>query len=149
MNFSLKELVLFSLYWVEWNSFILGILGAINEAKGANIVKDMVSYIDKNNLNIKVVVIGQITIAINSKSFAVTGRYDKKELPNLVLKHKITKFFIPSIWPETFSYTTDEIIQMAYPLTVFDLGAPAERVRNYELGKVIKIGEQHEVLFKK
>ncbi len=121
---------------------VIGILGAINEAKGANIVKDMVSYIDKNNLNIKVVVIGQITIAINSKSFAVTGRYDKKELPNLVLKHKITKFFIPLIWPETFSYTTDEIIQMAYPLTVFDLGAPAERVRNYELGKVIKIGEE-------
>ena len=83
---------------------VIGILGAINEAKGASIVNDIVSYIDKNNLNIQVVVIGQISIPINSKSFVVTGRYDKKDLPSLVLKYKITKFFIPSIWPETFSY---------------------------------------------
>ena len=61
----------------------------------------------------------------------------KKDLPEIVKRFNITKFFIPSIWPETFSYTTDEIMQMGYPIIVFDLGAPIERVRNYELGMVI------------
>jgi len=117
----------------------IGILGGINEAKGAGIVKDLVSHIDNNKINAKVIVIGQISIPINSKSFECTGKYDKKELPNIVKKLNITKFLIPSICPETFSYTTDEIMQMGYPLIVFDLGAPAERVRNYELGKVIRM----------
>jgi len=125
----------------------IGILGGINEAKGAGIVKDLVSHIDNNKINAKVIVIGQISIPINSKSFKVTGRYDKKDLESIVRKYNITKFLIPSIWPETFSYTTDEIMQMGYPLIVFDLGAPAERVRNYELGRVIEIDKINEVLF--
>lgn len=116
---------------------IIGVLGGINEAKGANIVKKLVSYIDENKINAKVVLIGQVSIPISSKSFEVTGRYNKKDLPEIVKRFNITKFFIPSIWPETFSYTTDEIMQMGYPIIVFDLGAPVERVRNYELGMVI------------
>jgi glycosyltransferase involved in cell wall biosynthesis len=122
-------------------------LGGINEAKGATIVKNLVAYIDENKLNAKVVLIGEISIPISSKSFEITGRYDKKNLPNIVKQFNITKFFIPSIWPETFSYTADEIMQMGYPLIVFDLGAPAERVRNYELGMVIEMDKINEVLF--
>lgn len=119
------------------NMTIIGILGGINEAKGANIVKKLVSYIDENKLNAKVVLIGEISVPIDSYSFEMTGRYEKKDLPEIVKTLNITKFFIPSIWPETFSYTTDEIMQMGYPLIVFDLGAPSERVKEYELGTVI------------
>lgn len=126
---------------------IIGVLGGINEAKGANIIKDLINYIDSNKLNVKIVVIGQISIPINSDSFEVTGRYDKKDLPDIVKKLNINKFLIPSIWPETFSYTTDEIIQMGYPLIVFNLGAPSERVKNYELGKVVEINKIEEVIF--
>jgi len=132
---------------IKNDKIIIGILGGINEAKGANIIKDLVSYVDDNKLNVKIVVIGQISIPINSDSFEVTGRYDKKSLPDIVEKLNISKFLIPSIWPETFSYTTDEIMQMGYPLVVFDLGAPAERVKHYELGKVIEINKIKEVIF--
>lgn len=48
---------------------IIGILGGINEAKGANIIKELVDYVDNNKLNAKIVVIGQISIPINSNSF--------------------------------------------------------------------------------
>jgi len=51
---------------------------------------------------------------------------------------------IPSICPETFCYTAEEIMLMEMPLAVFDLGAPAERVRNYNKGLVIeKIDAQY------
>jgi O-antigen biosynthesis protein len=127
---------------------IIGILGGINEPKGANIIKDLVKYIDDNRLNVKVIVIGQISIPLKSNSFEVTGRYDKKDLPEIVTKLNITEFLVPSICPETYSYTTDEIMQMGYPLIVFDLGAPAERVKNYELGKVIKLEDLYNEVFK-
>jgi glycosyltransferase involved in cell wall biosynthesis len=45
---------------------------------------------------------------------------------------------IPSIWPETFSYTTSEAILLGYPVVCFDLGAPACRVRTYDCGMVVE-----------
>jgi GT2 family glycosyltransferase len=116
---------------------VIGILGGIGTAKGSLVVKNMVEHIDKNKLDIKIVVIGNINQHINSPSFTVTGSYKSEELVKLVKEHNITEFFIPSVWPETFSYVTDEIMQMGYPLTVFDLGAPAERVKDYVFGNVI------------
>lgn len=39
-------------------------------------------------------------------------------------------------------------MQMGYPLTIFDLGAPpAERVKNYRLRKVIEIEKVYSILF--
>lgn len=127
----------------------IGILGGINEAKGALVIQKLVKHIETNHLNAKVILIGQISIPITSPYFEVTGRYEKTKLAEIVKEKKITQFLIPSIWPETFSYTTDEIMQMGYPLIVFDLGAPAERVKNYKLGKVIQIQKLSEVLFEK
>ena len=121
----------------QTENITIGILGAINYAKGASVVADLVKLIDKENLNIQVVVIGEISHSIKSDKFFVTGRYDKKDLPKIIQKHSINIFLIPSIWPETFSYTTQEIISMDLPLMVFDLGAPAERVREYEKGLVL------------
>ncbi len=131
------------------DKLVIGVLGAINEAKGANIIKKLAAYIDDNRLNAKIVLIGQISVPVSADSFEMTGRYDKKSLPDIVQKYHITKFLLPAICPETFSYTAEEIMQMGYPLIVFDLGAPAERVKHYDLGQVIKIDELYESLFGK
>ena len=116
---------------------VVGILGGINYAKGASIVRDLVALIDKKNYNINVVVIGEITEPIQSNRFTVTGRYEKSALPKLIEKYKIDIFTIPSVCPETFSYTTQEIISMQLPIVVFNLGAPAQRVKNYDKGHVV------------
>jgi glycosyltransferase involved in cell wall biosynthesis len=42
------------------------------------------------------------------------------------------------VWPETFSYVTEEAMDMGLPIACFDLGAPAERVRGYAKGVVIE-----------
>ena len=47
-------------------------------------------------------------------------------------------FLIPSVWPETFSYTTSEIISMGFPVAVLPVGAPVERVKRYARGLVLK-----------
>ncbi len=122
----------------EKNGVTIGILGAINLAKGAAVVKKLVKTIEERNLNIDVVLIGEISEHIKSKRFHVTGRYERENLPSLVKEHNIDIFLIPSICPETFSYTTQEIIMMQLPLIVFDMGAPAERVNEYDKGVVIK-----------
>lgn len=127
---------------------VIGILGAIDTAKGLDIIKNLLNHMKKNKLNAKIVLIGYMSDPIDeSKFFHCTGKYEKKNLPLIVKKKKITQFLIPSIWPETFSYTTEEIMQLGYPLTVFDLGAPAERVKKYKYGKVIKQENLYDELF--
>ncbi len=132
---------------VDNSELRIGILGGINEAKGANVIKKLVQYIDKNKLNAKIVLIGIISIPISSPSFEMTGRYHHDELPELVKKLNITQFLIPSVCPETYSFVADEIMQLGYPLTVFNLGAPAERVANYPLGNVIEMDEIYSLIF--
>lgn len=112
----------------------IGVLGAINFAKGSQVIKRLVQTIDRDNLNIKIVVIGEINETIRSEKFSFTGRYQRSELSNIIKEKKVDVFLMPSIWPETFSYTTQEIMMMDMPLMVFNLGAPAERVLNYHKG---------------
>ena len=132
-----KPLAPVSLSTKEHTTLTIGILGAIDYIKGSHIVKQMVQLIEKNDLDINVVVIGEITEPIRSKHFQVTGRYQREKLPSIIEEHHVDIFLIPSIWPETFSYTTQEIMMMELPLMVFNLGAPAERVSKYEKGYVI------------
>ena len=120
------------------NKVIIGILGAINHAKGAHIIKDLVDAIEKRDLNIDIVLIGETSEYIKSRHFKKTGAYQRGALPKLVEEHEIDIFLIPSICPETFSYTTQEIIMMQMPLMVFNIGAPAERVSRYEKGVVLE-----------
>jgi len=84
-----------------------------------------------------VVLIGEISEFIKSPHFKVTGRYEREQLPDIIAQEQIDIFLIPSICPETFSYTTQEIMMMQMPLMVFDVGAPAERVAHYEKGHVL------------
>jgi GT2 family glycosyltransferase len=116
---------------------VIGILGAINYAKGSQVIKQLVQTIERNNLNIKVVLIGEIAEPIKSKYFHVTGKYTRENLPNIIQEQQIDIFLIPSIIPETFSYTTQEIMMMKLPLMVFNIGAPAERVSQYDKGYVL------------
>ncbi|MCB5197373.1 glycosyltransferase [Deefgea salmonis] len=124
----------------------IGVLGGINEAKGANIILKLVNYFDESDIPAKLILIGEISIPIMSSSFEKTGRYNKNELEKIVLDKEIDVFLIPSIWPETYSYTTDEIMQMGYPLIVFNYGAPAERVCQYELGEVVGINQLNKTI---
>jgi GT2 family glycosyltransferase len=123
---------------VEGNSsLIVGILGGINYIKGLEVVKKILSLIEEDHLNIKIVILGEVSENIESKNIIVHGKYNREEILRLTVLYGIDLFLIPSVIPETFSYTTEEVITMNYPVAVFDLGAPAERVKLYKKGIII------------
>lgn len=116
----------------------IGLLGTLVKHKGAEIVKETLKYIEQNNLNINIILIGQSGEKIRSKHFLETGFYSRDMIPRLIFENDIDVFWIASIWPETFSYTTEEIMTMKFPIMSFDLGAPAERIKKYEKGAIIR-----------
>lgn len=116
----------------------IGILGAISGQKGLGVLKQMIAYLEEHReVNMHLVLIGEAAVELNSSVLTITGHYKREDIPELTKLYDIDAFFIPSIWPETFSYTTAEVMFMELPIAVYDIGAPAERVRHYEKGLII------------
>lgn len=114
----------------------VGVIGQISFQKGAGIVADLVGLIDQATLPVRVVVIGTLDAAVTSSRLTVTGPYRREDLVGLIEAHRANLFLFPSICPETFSYVTEELTLLGLPVVAFDLGAPGERLRSYEQGRL-------------
>ena len=121
------------------NTLNIGLLGALPIHKGSKIVQQMVDLIEQHNLNVKIVLMGYTDGNVSeSYCFKILGKYERKDIPELTIQNDIDIFFVSSIWPETFTYTAEEVMKMDMPLACFKLGAPAERVAKYHKGLVIE-----------
>ena len=67
----------------------------------------------------------------------VHGEYELSELPGLLERYGVNIGFISSIWPETFSYVTQELMMLDLPLVCFDIGAPRDRIGKWKKGRII------------
>lgn len=115
----------------------IGLLGTLTELKGARLVQQMVQLAEERKLPIRFILCGNTAMKIRSRLFTQTEAYRPEQLPRLILEQDIDLFFMASIWPETFSYTTQEVMEMGMPVACLPLGAPAERVSRYEKGTVL------------
>jgi len=135
------RLVLFDRHGKK-NIRTIGVIGFLALHKGSRIVFQINKRIAVRNLGIRIVVIGDLPehpekYTGSRDGIIVTGPYRRDNLPAIVETYGVDMVLLPSIWPETFSYVTEECIRMGLPVAVFDLGAPAERVRLYDKGIVI------------
>lgn len=111
----------------------IAVLGDIlNVPKGQKIIQKLEKLLDHS---IRLMVIGRFDAQTDQT--IVTGPYERENLPDLMEKHQIDIVFIPSVCPETFSYTTAEAIMMGLPVACFNIGAPVERVSKYKKGLII------------
>ena len=125
----------------------IGVLGAINAAKGLNIVKQLADIIEKQDAPAEVVIIGFTSEdPIAHPRIVTTGKYAREDLPRLIQKHAINLVLIPSVWPETFCYTVEEAIRMGLKVACFNLGAPPERLADYPDGLILDTFDSAEIL---
>jgi glycosyltransferase involved in cell wall biosynthesis len=115
---------------------VIGVVGEISPQKGAHVVREMVERIEREQLPVRVVVLGTLNVAQKSERLKVTGAYRREDLVSLIEENGVNMFFFPSIWPETFSYVVAEMIALGLPIVAFDLGAPAERLRHYRSARL-------------
>lgn len=117
----------------------VAVLGNIGAQKGAGLIAPLGAALAAKNINL--VVIGNIDpgYAIPSR-IKVHGTYDVCDLPDLVQRYGITEWLVPSIWPETFSYTTHEALATGLPVYAFDIGAQGAAVTRADNGHPVKFG---------
>ncbi|HUX62983.1 glycosyltransferase family 4 protein [Sulfuricella sp.] len=125
---------------------VIGVIGQIGYHKGGGVVRDLANHIRIAGKKAHIVVIGTIEYDLPKESVTITGPYRPEQLPELLETHGVNVGFFPSIWPETFSYVTEEMITMGLPVLTFDLGAPGERVAQYAYGRVIPLGSPESIL---
>lgn len=112
----------------------IAMLGNMNPIiKGSDIIAELCKSNKKDY--VKFFIIGSYKRKL--KNLTVSGKYKPEELPLYIKKYQIDIVFIPSICPETFSYTTSEAMMMGVPVACFNFGAQAEKVKKYSKGLVI------------
>lgn len=117
----------------------LGVVGHINAHKGAPIVQEVARLMDLRHAGERLTVFGALDGRQAAKCLTVTGRYDRNDLADLITQHGVNMLAFTSIWPETFSFVISELMSLGLPIICFDMGAPAERVSAYALGRVVPI----------
>lgn len=121
---------------------VIGVLGNIGFQKGAGVLRDLSTRLagqrDIGQRDIGLVVVGNVDPAHPLPvSARIHGDYEVGDIPELVARYGITHWLIPSIWPETFSYTTHEALATGLPVLAFDIGAQGDAVRAAPGGHVV------------
>lgn len=128
------------------DQLVIGVVGQIGFHKGAAFVQGLAQEIEQQGAMERIAVIGSLEGRCNPAIVRQSGPYQREDLAKAILESGANIMLFPSIWPETFSYVTQEIIQFGLPLACFSYGAPAERVKQYEKGLVLKSQDPSDVL---
>lgn len=120
----------------------IGFIGAIGVHKGLNVIKELALEIDKKKLSVNLKIIGYTSDDefLNKFDFvSITGKFINDNILSLVKENEIDVFFLTSIWPETYSYTFNEVLEAGkFPL-YFNTGAVVERANEYEISCALEL----------
>lgn len=107
---------------------VIGVLGNIAPHKGAAVICALSRHLARSR-EADLVLIGNIDPNFNLAPPArVHGAYQPHQIAELAQRHGIGCWLIPSVCPETFSFTTHEALATGLPVICFDLGAQGETV---------------------
>ncbi|MFS8371368.1 glycosyltransferase [Acetobacter indonesiensis] len=120
----------------------IGILGAIGLEKGYHALLALAELAEQTDYNIEFVLIGfscDDKLLADTGRVTITGRYKEFEISRFTTHHEIDWFFLPSTWPETWSYVLTQIWMTEKPVIAYDIGAPAERIRDMGGGMLVPL----------
>jgi len=118
---------------------VIGVPGGLNAHKGAGVVAALAKTFAHSG-EARIVVLGEVAPDCPlPRSVTVLGGYELEDLPHLVARHRIGVWLIPSLWPETFSYVTQEALATGLPTLGFDLGGQGDALRAAENGQVVSL----------
>jgi len=121
---------------LEGGKVRIAIIGAIGPHKGSRVLQDCANDALARKLPLHFTVIGYTDLPALTQHdcVTITGQYREQEVYEVLASQQPHLIFLPSVWPETFSYTLSIAMATALPTVVFDLGAQAERLQDYPMG---------------
>lgn len=120
----------------------IAFVGFINKHKGLQIIKDLI--LNNQNDNITFHLFGESmdpSLNQNHPNYIFHGKYNKYDLPGLLIENNIQYVFLLSTCLETYSYVLSEVSLANIPVVAFDLGAIGNRIKKDDIGWVIPYNE--------
>lgn len=115
----------------------VAVLGNIAPHKGAGLVQRL-ARMPAGQRGFRMMLLGNIDPAYPLPlGFSVHGDYRPEDIRRLMRHYRITHWLIPSVWPETFSFTTHEALATGLPVLAFDIGAQGDAVRAASNGQAL------------
>lgn len=121
---------------IHKGSLVLGVVGAISKAKGYDVLQKLADLLPPSSI----VLAGYSCddIGLRKRGILISGLYkNEAEVRQFFQIHKVNAILIPSLWPETHSYTLSIALRTGLPVFAFDCGAPAERLRQLGLNDFV------------
>jgi len=120
----------------------IAVLGNLNLHKGRDIIYSCARDSYVRRLPLRFVVFGSIDLEENQfgGKLRKMGTYERAHLGDHLSRTKCRIGFLPSIWPETFSYVLSEFLAFGLYPVVFNLGAQAERLAAAGIGTILDVG---------
>lgn len=118
----------------------IGVIGRIGRHKGAAEVAALARHIEREQGPTKITVFGTLEERTSPAVVTETGHFAEGELAALCAAHGINVFWMPSVWPETFSFVLHEMKAMGLPVLAYDVGAQADTLRREGGGRVLPLG---------
>jgi glycosyltransferase involved in cell wall biosynthesis len=111
----------------------VAVLGAVGPDKGARRLERLAAAVRATGVRLRFVLIGYMDVEhgpwqSDDAVLTIHGRYEPRELPDLLARYRVRLVAFPSAGPETFSFTLSETWAAGLPVVVPPFGALAERV---------------------
>jgi len=114
------------------NARAIAFAGSVKRHKGAHLLPDLARLLP--DIDIHIFGGGDEDLLRSMRAIpniSVHGYYRHGALPTLLARHRIGLVVVPSIVPESFGLVISESWIAALPVVAFDLGAQAERIRQF------------------
>ena len=119
----------------------VGTIGAISPIKGLNILRDCARHAKRKRLPLQFVVVGYTSDDVESAKagLEITGAYHNARVLEAIENARLDAILLPSLWPETYSYTLSAALRSGIPIIAFDIGAIARRLRERDEGTLLEL----------
>jgi glycosyltransferase involved in cell wall biosynthesis len=111
-------------------------LGSLNVGKGLRVVQALADAAEQEGAPLVLSVLGPASEPL-PRNVTVTGPFLSEDLGKLLAEAAPHAVLLPAIWPETWSFVLTAALKQGLPVIVFDIGAPAARLRRLGRGHVL------------
>lgn len=123
----------------ESSDIHVGLIGGLSKAKGAEVIKEVLSMASQKKSPIHFTLFGTLSdvqLTTDEKGYiTILGPYKEQEVYSMISSHQINYFWFPGVWPETYSYTLSIPIRLRIPCLSSDIGAIASRIQSHRWGE--------------
>lgn len=110
------------------------VIGGLSVAKGYEVLRQAAASPEARAAGLRFTLLGHSVNdeALRKAGVTVLGRYEEATLNQRIQDQNPDLIWLPSIWPETYSYVLSAAMESGRRVAAFKLGAPARRLREWD-----------------